>query len=207
MRIVRAGTAQVLTLCGLMRRDCRMLLLISVLLAVGCEASRPEWADGAMVRTERPRQTPAQDLANLGGRLLALHNQERAAVGAPPLAWDAQLAAAAAPYGPRLEQLGRLEHSPREARPGQAENLWMGTRGAYGIEEMVGGWIGEKRLFRPGTFPDVSSTGHWSDVAHYTQMIWGSTQRVGCALHRSARWDFLICRYSPPGNVAGQRVP
>ena len=23
----------------------------------------------------------------------------------------------------------------------------------------------------------------------------------------SAEWDFLICRYSPPGNVVGQRVP
>jgi hypothetical protein len=29
-------------------------------------------------------------------------------------------------------------------------------------------------------------------------MVWRTTTRVGCALHRSRRWDFLICRYAPP---------
>jgi hypothetical protein len=83
----------------------------------------------------------------------------------------------------------------------------MGTRGAYSLEEMAGSWSEEKRLFRAGTFPDVSRSGKWSDVAHYTQMIWRGTARVGCAVHRSRDWDFLICRYAPPGNVVGQRVP
>ena len=82
----------------------------------------------------------------------------------------------------------------------------MGTRGAYTLDEMIGSWAEEKRLFRPGIFPDVSSSGHGSDVAHYSQMVWRSTTRVGCAIHRSRRWDFLICRYAPPGNVVGQRV-
>ena len=160
-----------------------------------------------MVRTERPDGAGPQDLARLPERLLALHNRERAEVGVPPLRWDPALAAAAAAYGPQLERLGRLEHSPRDGRNGQGESLWMGTAGAYGVEEMVGGWVGEKRLFRPGIFPAVSSSGQWSDVSHYTQMIWRSTERVGCALHRAPRWDFLICRYSPPGNVVGGRVP
>jgi hypothetical protein len=72
---------------------------------------------------------------------------------------------------------------------------------------MAGSWAAEKRLFRPGTFPSVSASGHWSDVGHYTQMIWKGSSRVGCALHKAQRWDFLICRYSPPGNVVGQQVP
>jgi hypothetical protein len=123
------------------------------------------------------------------------------------LSWDPRLAAAAAAYGPRLAQRGRLAHSPAETRPGQGENLWMGTRGAYSVEEMAGGWAEEKRLFRPGAFPNVSTNGKWSDVAHYTQMIWPRTSAMGCAIHSSRKWDFLICRYSPPGNVVGQRVP
>ena len=181
--------------------------IAGALLVAGCGPERPPWADGAMVRTERAPGAAPQDLSDLPGRLLALHNRERAAVGAAPLAWDRDLALAAAGYGPALARRGRLAHSPPESRPGQGENLWMGTRGAYSLEEMTGGWAAEKRLFVPGTFPEVSRSGAWSDVAHYTQMIWPSTRRVGCALHPSARWDFLVCRYAPGGNVVGGRVP
>jgi Cysteine-rich secretory protein family len=178
-----------------------------LLLLPACGDSRPPWAEGRMVRTERPADLEPQNLDDAERRLLALHNRARAEIGMPPLTWDAQLAADAAAYGPRLARRGRLAHSPPDSRPGQGENLWMGTRGAYSLEEMGGGWAEEKRLFRPGTFPDVSTSGHWGDVAHYTQMIWRSTARLGCAVHRSRRWDFLICRYAPAGNVVGQRVP
>jgi hypothetical protein len=144
--------------------------------------------------------------SSLDTRLLASHNRERAAARLPSLRWDPALAAAAASYGPSLAQLGRLRHSPRGARPGQSENLWMGTRSAFTPEQMVGGWISERRVFRPGIFPDVSTTGNWGDVGHYSQIIWPTTTAVGCAVHHSRRWDYLICRYSPQGNVDGRRV-
>jgi hypothetical protein len=183
--------------------------LPAIVLALGLAAcgSRPEWADGRLVREERPADSEAQDLSRLESRLLAVHNRERAATGARPLAWDPALAAAASAYGPALERLGKLAHSPANSRQGQGENLWMGTRNAYQLEEMAQGWAAEKSYFRPGIFPAVSRSGKWSDVAHYTQMIWKGTTRVGCAVHKARKWDFLVCRYSPPGNVRGQRVP
>jgi hypothetical protein len=141
--------------------------------------------------------------SGISAHLLALHNGERARVGSPALQWDPALAAAAAAYGPVLERLGRLEHSPRASRPGQRENLWMGTRGAFTPDDMVGSWIAERRHFQPGVFPNVSRTGNWLDVSHYTQLIWRTTTHVGCAVHRAARYDYLICRYSPPGNRDG----
>ncbi len=128
-------------------------------------------------------------------------------MGAPPLAWDSALAAAAAAYGTALARGSGLVHSPPSARPGQGENLWMGTRNRYSLDSMFEGWAREKRIFRPGTFPAVSRTGRWADVAHYTQIIWRGTVRVGCAVHRTGEWDYLICRYAPAGNVNGQRVP
>jgi hypothetical protein len=79
--------------------------------------------------------------------------------------------------------------------------------GAYSPEQMIAQWAKERAWFRPGTFPSVSSTGNWADVSHYTQMIWRGTTNVGCAVHRNRRTDYLICRYSPPGNIDGQRVP
>ncbi|HYJ31358.1 MAG TPA: CAP domain-containing protein [Allosphingosinicella sp.] len=172
----------------------------------GEDERRPPWADGRDVVTKGPAARQ-QDLSNLAGRIVALHNRERAQVGAPPLAWDPGLAAAAAAYGPALAARGRLAHSPVESRAGQGENLWMGTAGAFPVEEMVGGWAAEKSVFVPGTVPNVSRSGHFGDVGHYAQMIWRTTNRVGCALYRGRAADFLICRYSPAGNVVGEHVP
>ena len=180
---------------------------VLLLLLAACNSSRPPWADGRMVTEERHRSGEEQDLSRLEARLLAIHNRERAATGARPLVWDARLASAASSYGPALERLGRLAHAPANQREGQGENLWMGTRDAYELEEMAESWAAEKSLFRPGFFPAVSRSGAWSDVAHYTQMIWKGTTRVGCAIRKGRKWDFLICRYSPQGNVVGQRVP
>lgn len=140
-------------------------------------------------------------------RILAAHNRARAEVGAPPLQWDPELAVAAASYGPALAGLGRLVHSPRQGRENQRENLWMGQKGRFGPEQMVAAWTNEKYQFAPGQFPYVSRTGNWKDVAHYTQMIWKTTTRVGCALYTQGGWDYLICRYSPPGNADGKAVP
>lgn len=183
---------------------------LTVLILAGavaaCAPSRPPWADGQTVTTVRPPGA-GQSLAGSAERLLATHNEERARVGIPPLVWDPSLAAAAADYAAVLAARGALAHSPREARPGQGENLWMGTRGAYQLEEMVGHWAAERSLFQPGIFPAVSRSGHWEDVAHYTQMIWRTTTRLGCALDSGRGSDVLVCRYSPPGNVTGQRVP
>jgi hypothetical protein len=36
-------------------------------------------------------------------------------------------------------------------------------------------------------------------------MVWPTTTRVGCAIF-AADWDYLICRYSPPGNIDGKPV-
>lgn len=142
----------------------------------------------------------------IAARLLAAHNRERANFGSAPLVWDPVLASSAASYGPALAGIGRLQHSPRQSRPGQRENLWSGTRGYYSPEQMVGAWVGERRYFRPGIFPNVSTTGNWLDVSHYTQLVWPTTTRLGCAIHTSRSTDFLICRYSPPGNVDGRMI-
>lgn len=140
-------------------------------------------------------------------RIVVLHNQARAAAGVRPIYWDSSLAGEADAYALQLARTGRWGHSPAAARPGQGENLWMGTRGAFSIDEMVGAWAAEGRWFRRGRFPAVSATGRWDEVGHYSQMIWPGSTRVGCAVRSSARNDYLVCRYSPAGNVMGVIVP
>lgn len=164
----------------------------------------------AALAAPAPAQFTSPALAGASGAvaaaLLAAHNHERAMVGHPPLQWDPELAASAASYGPQLARLRRLVHSPRDTRPGQRENLAMASHGQLSPEELVGLWRAEKKMLRPGRFPDVSSTGNWADVAHYTQMVWRTTTRVGCAVHSESGFDYLICRYTPPGNIDGKPV-
>jgi len=58
--------------------------------------------------------------------------------------------------------------------------------------------------FKNGTFPNVSTTGNWSDVGHYTQVIWKNTTEVGCGVARSNQGEIWVCNYNPPGNYQGQ---
>lgn len=139
-------------------------------------------------------------------RILAAHNVERARAGVPALSWDNALGSAAAAYAQQMAMSGRFAHSDRSARVGTGENLWMGTHGAFSVEAMVGGWASEKRFFNAGVFPNVSRSGDWEDVGHYTQMIWPTTTRVGCALASTPRIDYLVCRYAGPGNIDGRPV-
>ena len=71
---------------------------------------------------------------------------------------------------------------------------------------MIGFFVEEKRHFRPGNFPEVSRTGQWSDVGHYTQVIWPGTRELGCAIARTRSDEVLVCRYWPAGNVWGERI-
>ncbi len=82
----------------------------------------------------------------------------------------------------------------------------MGTSGYYSAEDMIGSFLEEARDFRPGLFPSVSRTGNWDDVSHYTQLIWPTTQSVGCAIARGGGNEVLVCRYWPKGNIDNRRV-
>jgi hypothetical protein len=50
-----------------------------------------------------------------------------------------------------------------------------GDRRTLRAEAMVGHWVEEKAHFTRGTFPRVSRTGAWTDVGHYTQIVWRDT--------------------------------
>lgn len=137
---------------------------------------------------------------------LAAHNRARAEAGAPPLVWSEGLARDAAVWAAHLAATGLYEHADLEQRRGQGENLWRGSRGYWGATAKIGFFVAEKAYFRPGQFPEVSSTGRWSDVGHYTQVIWPQTRAVGCAVAETPSEEVLVCRYWPAGNIWGYPI-
>lgn len=163
-------------------------------------------AAAGLVPGAAPASAASRIITPLPVRLLVPHNAERARHGVAPLVWDARLAAAADRYAAELAATGRWGHSDKATRPGQGENLWMGTRGAFSPEQMVEGWLSERRYYRHGVFPHVSRTSNWADVGHYSQIIWRGTTHVGCAIRSGRGNDYLVCRYAPHGNVYGRSV-
>lgn len=137
-------------------------------------------------------------------RLLSRHNAERASYAIPPLRWDPALAQSAKLWADHLATAGTFRHAPENEAAPEGENLWAGTPGRFTPEAMVDAWAREKRVFRPGRFPDNSITGHVADVGHYTQLMWRATRSVGCALAHGAHEDVLVCRYSEAGNYEGE---
>ena len=177
----------------------RALTALALLLPVASVASPQRVIDMWVDKRPQPR---GEEL--LRSAMMAGHNEARRQYGVAPLVWDEALARDARAYAQVLAESYRFEHDPQRGRnPRQGENLWMGTRTAYSYAEMIGQLVGERRYYRPGRFPEVSRSGDWSQVGHYTQIIWPTSQRVGCATASNRTRDYLVCRYWPAGNVVG----
>ena len=144
---------------------------------------------------------------SFSGEIITAHNKYRTELGMEELKWSDLLAAHAQKWADHLASLGgrSLMHSPSSERGNEGENLWMGSAGYYSLTQMVDGWGGEKKYFVYGTFPNVSRTGNWADVGHYTQVIWKNTKEAGCGKSTAGGYDILVCRYSPPGNYMSMK--
>jgi len=188
----------------------RFVLVISALLTLIPQAIAAVPAEdlvNAGVATESWTDTTPKprDAGQFRTVMVEAHNRLRERFGVPALSWDESLAADAKAYAETLARTQRFRHAAQtDTDAVQGENLWMGTRTAYDYAEMTGAWIEEGAHVRPGRFPEVSTTGSWHDVGHFTQMVWGDTQRLGCAIAANAEDEVLVCRYFPAGNVMGE---
>jgi uncharacterized protein YkwD len=130
-----------------------------------------------------------------------LHNRYRNSLGIPSLTWSDELSRKAQGCANLLASRNQFRHCS------SGENLWMGTDGRFSFTQMIESWASERNQFVNGTFPNVSRTGNWQDVGHYTQMIWKNTTQIGCAGATGSDGKYrFVCNYAPVGNVTGQRV-
>ncbi|MEE3717094.1 CAP family protein [Tumidithrix elongata RA019] len=134
--------------------------------------------------------------------ILNAHNLYRRDLNLPALTWSDDLAKSAQQWADRLAATNRFEHSGTN----NGENIWKGSAKWFSQSQMVGSWGIEKQNFVLGIFPDISKTGQWSDVGHYSQIIWRNTTEVGCGLATDGINDIFVCQYNPPGNYQGEKV-
>jgi uncharacterized protein YkwD len=135
--------------------------------------------------------------------ILQQHQTYRSELQLPALSWSPELAKDALAWAQHLAAIDKGEHD-QSIRGQEGENLWWGTTAAFSYSQMVAMWGNEKKSFKYDTYPNCT-TNRSAVIGHYTQIIWKNTQSVGCALVGNGHNDFLVCRYSPPGNVVGEK--
>ncbi|KAG4960585.1 hypothetical protein AAZX31_13G234600 [Glycine max] len=142
-------------------------------------------------------RTPLLSLAqNTPQDFLDVHNQARAEVGVGPLSWNHTLQAYAQSYANKRIPDCNLEHSMGPF----GENI------AEGYAEMKGSdavkfWLTEKPYYDHHSNACVHD-----ECLHYTQIVWRDSVHLGCARAKCNNdWVFVICSYSPPGNIEGER--
>jgi len=112
------------------------------------------------------------------------------------LAWDPALAAgaaaAAAACPPRASgELGGAFAPP----PGLGQNVaWGQSSFAAAVDAWYDGGARAYDFERPGFSPETGA---------FSQLVWRSSTRVGCAVSPRCREVTYVCRYAGPGNVVG----
>ena len=143
------------------------------------------------------------DPQGFADEILAAHNRVRGDLRVPatPLRWSSSLAREA--HSVAAECRFRHSHGPH------GENLYARAQPTR-PRRVVKAWAGEASDF------SLASNRCADDeiCGHYTQMIWGDSRAVGCAVHQCStgspfdgwtEWTLWVCEYDPPGNIRGQR--
>ncbi len=145
--------------------------------------------------------------------MVAAHNRWRKTVGAPPLSYSPQLAAASQEWANHLKQDNqcRMQHSKPDGKYG--ENLFWasaltwsdGKREVQQVKPMkvVDDWASERKNYNYKS----NSCAEGKMCGHYTQVVWKTTTTVGCAMAvcEDSRDQIWVCRYQPPGNWVGKK--
>ena len=125
-------------------------------------------------------------------------NVARKAVGAPALKWNNSVAAFARNYARQRRNDCLLQHSVGSP---YGENIFWGKGPNWTRRQAMNAWIDEKKWY-----VHSSNTCTGSDCTHYTQMVWATTESVGCSIIKCKSNDtWVICSYDPPGNYIAAR--
>lgn len=136
-------------------------------------------------------QNSAQDYVNA-------HTTPRAQVGVGSVTWDTTLATYAQNYANQM----KITCSTAPSNGPYGENIAKGGSATFTGAVAVSMWAAEAQYYDYNT---NTCTGG-GVCHHYTQVVWASSVRIGCArVLCNNGWYYVICSYDPPGNVPGVR--
>jgi pathogenesis-related protein 1 len=156
----------------------RLAPSIVIVLIFAAQAASPEHVSGI----EQP--------------ILAAHNAVRSRVHVAPLSWSKAIADIARKRADQILSTGKFAHLPHWR---YGENLFEAEGETATPQEVVDEWAAEARDY------DYKFNACHGTCGHYTQIVWRTTEQVGCAASRAGNLEVFACEYDPPGNYIGQR--
>lgn len=133
------------------------------------------------------------------------HNKVRKDVGVLPLDWSPELAAYAQLWANKLASGGcKIEHRPGSGKWAQlyGENIYFGTARGLTTLDASKAWYSEIKDFTNSKL----NLENWAKVAHYTQMVWRTTTKIGIAKATCPSGaTIIVANYSPRGNYMGEK--
>ena len=140
--------------------------------------------------------------------IVSYHNVLREKHGVPPLTTDPKLEKYAEETVIDSLYIGTFKRG-ESYRDGEylGQNLYLGIGNPYTGRYLTNYWYSENAYYN--YYSGSSKNG--DIVNHFTQMIWKTTQKIGCA-YTVGRWKtydecyYICCYYSPGGNLPGLYV-
>ncbi|KAL8780189.1 MAG: hypothetical protein Q9213_006587 [Squamulea squamosa] len=162
--------------------------------------------------------------------VLEHHNIHRSNHSANDLVWDDTLAE----YAAQVAKSCVYDHDRTPGGGGYGQNIAAGTPAKQVASILTNAFYNAELPLYPGFGNDNPDMGNFHAWGHFSQMVWGNTQKVGCYSHNcnpsgqnsldcnpatgssylgntgcGTGGDgmypvFTVCNYSPPGNFAGQ---
>jgi hypothetical protein len=129
-------------------------------------------------------------------------NLVRAAKWELPLMWDSELEKYAKWWAGQRQAGCELMHSFPDGDFKLGENIYWGSGSTWTPTDAVKAWADEEKYYNY----QANSCALGQQCGHYTQIVWKTTKRVGCARVICDSGDvFMTCNYYPPGNYIGER--
>lgn len=144
------------------------------------------------IQTPNPSATGDTNIGEYAKKCINKHNDDRSKHSAPKMSWNQTLADYAKKYLQNQNCVFAHSGGP------YGENIAMGYDSA---EDAIKAWYDEYKSynFKSGQFSE--------GTGHFTQMVWKSSEQIGCAdVDCGSKGKFMACEYFPRGNVAGQFV-
>jgi hypothetical protein len=194
----------------------RKLAVFGLLISIaGCSDGHPGPTPSGVGGTSGGMANPlTQDAIDA---FVAAHNQARRgplvpppSPALPPVTWDGVLADSVYNYAIKCQGTNDLlSHNANRSTDYQAlggsgyvgENIYGTSATMVTPATAVALWMNEAPSY------DYNS-GEFGSAGHYTQIVWRSSVRIGCAIVDCPALQYhntVICDYAPGGNIVGEK--
>lgn len=143
---------------------------------------------------------------------LSKHNAYRSIHRSPAMTLNNSVNSTAQTWADRLAYTGTFAHSSSAQRNGAGENLFVYYTTATSITSdnlakgAIDSWYNEVKLY------NYAAPGFSAATGHFTQVVWKGSTLLGCGASKGTktlngtRYNafYVVCHYSPAGNVLGQ---